>query len=175
MSKLAFYAFGALLILSLASAPPTYAVSSLAVSPSNVTTGGNVSITITHVAGALSDVFGFVTVTDPLGNVFTYNNHHIVVHSSVVLSFPDPTLWTLTSGPGSNAGTNVSGTYTVKGTYLDVSLSRILGRFVVLTNHGQFSVPEFGLSFVAVAAVLLPALLLVRGRGLKRGKPVTQR
>ena len=118
-------------------------------------------ITITQIIGPLPDVFLLIHVSDPAGDTFTYHNHHVVVSSSVQIAFPDPINWSCTSGPCTNTGTDVSGTYTVSGTYEDTSLV-VLGHFVVLSTSDTFSVPEFGQSVLLLVGVMIPALLLVR-------------
>jgi hypothetical protein len=152
-----------LLVVGLARPLPVHAITTMDVSPSSVSTGGSVSITLTHILG-LPDLFTDITVTDPLGNVFTFNDHSVAVGSSRTIEFPDSTTWTFTSGPGGNTGTDISGTYNVAGMYL----SAVLGHFVVLNDHSQFSVPEFGQPLIAVAALILPLLLLARKRNLGR-------
>jgi hypothetical protein len=154
----------ALFVLAIFRPAPTYALSTLTVNPSGVPADGNVNIIITHTFGSLPDVFTDLKVKDPLGNVFTYNNPLLTVSSTVIIPFPDPSQWTMTSGPGGNAGgTDVSGTYRVSGTYTDLSLSELLGQFVVLTDLSHFNVPEFSpfTMMIAVAAVF-PALLFAR-------------
>ncbi len=157
--------FAALILLARFS--PTYAVSQIAVSPGSVPTGGTVTITISEVVAG-PDAFSILTVTDPLGNVWAYTHVPFSVSSSSpkVITFPQAGSWHLLPGsPGGNpGGTDVSGSYTVKGTYLDVGLSTLLGRFVVLHDNSTFSVPEFTQSIGLLAAVMLPALLLVRYR-----------
>ena len=156
-------AFVALILL--ARFAPIHAVSQISVSPASVPTGGTVTITISEVVAG-PDAFASLTITDPLGNVWDYAGVPFTVSgsSSMVVTFPDPGQWSLKAGsPGGNTGgTDISGKYDVKGTYVDVSLSQLTGKFVVLSDKGTFSVPEFGQSVGVLAAAVLPVLLLFR-------------
>jgi hypothetical protein len=154
-------------LFSFARFAPTYALSAISLTPTNVPTGGTVTITITQSVGPGPDVFSALTVTDPLGNVFAYSGTPFGVSSGspALITFPDPGSWTMTSGPGGNTGgTDVSGMYMVHGTYLDTGLTVLTGHFIVLSDHGQFAVPEFGQSILLLLGVMLPALLFARQR-----------
>ena len=155
----ALLALFAMMFLSIPA--PAHAISALSVSPSSIATGDSVTITLTQIVGPLPDVFIIIHVNDPAGDEFTYTNHHVVVSSSVLIDFPNPLSWTCTSGPCTNTGTDVSGTYAVSGTYEDTSLV-VLGHFVVLSTHDSFNVPEFGQSILLLVDVMIPALLVVR-------------
>jgi hypothetical protein len=148
---------------------PTYAISGIDVNPPSIPTDGIVTITISQTVGPLPDVFSSLTVTDPQGDVFSYNGAPFSVSSghTLVVTFPDPGLWTPVPVADGNTGTDMSGMYHVTGTYLDTSLSKLLGQFVVVHNHGSFSVPEFSPSILLLVGVMIPALLLVRRASLK--------
>jgi hypothetical protein len=156
-------------LFSFASFAPTHAISAISLNPGSVATGGTVTITITQVVGPGPDIFASLKITDPLGNAFSYNGAPFSVGSGnpQVITFPDPGMWTLVSGPGGDTGTDVSGMYHVMGTYLDTSLSALLGRFVVLSYNGNFNVPEFNQSILLLVGMIVPALLLVRKISLK--------
>jgi hypothetical protein len=122
----------------------------------------------THGSGP--DTFASLHVTDSLGNVFSYNGAPFAVSSGspMVVNFPGASTWTRVSGPGGNNGTDVSGDYVVTGTYLDTTLSELLGHFVVLHDTTDFSVPEFNQSILLLLGMMIPGLLLVRRISLKQ-------
>ena len=169
MSLRAWKVVAVLMVVAFSFAPfaPSNALSNIGMNPSSALTGGTVTITITQTVGPGPDVFASLKVTDPIGNVFVYSGTPFSVSSGSpkIITFPNPGAWTPTSGPGGNAGgTDVSGMYTVQGTYLDTGLSALLGHFIVLSTHGNFGVPEFGQSLLLLAGVMLPMLLLLRLR-----------
>lgn len=162
-------------LLCLASFAPTYALSGISTNPTNVPTGGTVTITINLVALG-PDHFSSLTVTDPLGNVFSYSGNFDLTTSSPTISItfptvtpPDPHTWTLVSGPGGNTGTDVSGKYSVSGTYIDATVVAVAGVVFCVhhmncqeTDSGGFGVPQFNQSILLLVGVMIPALLLVR-------------
>jgi len=145
----------------LAGFAPTYAASSIGVSPSSVPAGGTVTITLTHTSGIGPDTFASLTVTDPLGNVYSYGGAPIVVSNSKSFAFPSPD-WTMIGGPGGNpAGTSVSGMYTVTGQYANI-VGYLRMHFKVAT--AGFTVPEFNQSILLLVGMMIPALILVRSK-----------
>ncbi|HUI01157.1 MAG TPA: hypothetical protein VLX56_05965 [Nitrososphaerales archaeon] len=150
------------MLFSASFAVPVHAISTVSVSPGSVPAGGTVTITVTQVVGPAPDVFTSLQVTDPLGNVFTHAGFS--VSSSVQFSFPGGG-WVRTNGPGGNTGTDVSGNYTVSGAYVDGDAAA-LGKFIVLKTNAGFSVPEFSQPVAIMAALMAPALLLLRRKSL---------
>jgi hypothetical protein len=150
---------------------PSYALSGISVSPTSVATGGTVTITINMIALG-PDHFTALTVTDPLGNVFSYSGSFTLTTTSPTMAItfplvtlPDTSTWTLVSGPGGNTGTGVSGMYSVSGTYLDAGAAKLLGiKFLVQHDQGSFGVPEFNQSILLLVGVMIPAIALIRLR-----------
>lgn len=175
-SRLALALLGALFCL--ATFAPTYALSSVSVSPSHVPTGGTVTITISYNTAVNTgpDVFRFITVTDPLGNMWNSTQTPFSVSetsTAKVLTFPNPGMWTqVTTGSGPNVGgTDVSGQYHVMSTYIDTGLSLKTGMIFMVTKNNSFTVPEFNQSVLLLVGVIIPALLLVRLRTARTNHP----
>ncbi len=170
--KLVVALLGALFCL--ASFAPTYALSSVGVSPSHVATGGTVTITISYNTAVNTgpDIFRFVTVTDPLGNAWNSTQTPFTVSETsptMVLTFPDHGMWTqVATGSGPNAGgTDVSGQYHVTSTYIDTGLSLKTKMVFMVVKHNSFSVPEFNQSILLLVGMMVPALLLLRTRAAR--------
>jgi len=151
---------------------PTYALTGLNVNPTTVGSGGTVTITITYNVNTGDDIYHFLTVTDPVGNMWNYTGTPFVMHPAsppMVITFPDAGMWTLVqNGTGPNVnGTDVSGIYHVTGTYIDAGLSLKFKMIFSVTSHGDFKVPEFNQSILLLVGMMVPALLLARQRASK--------
>ena len=141
---------------------PAFANSQVTVNPTTVPVGGTVTITLTKTSGVGPDIFASLTVTDPLGNVFSYTGTPLSVSSSKSFTFPSPS-WTMISGPGGNpTGTSVSGMYTVTGQYANV-VGYLRMHFKVTTATFT-AVPEFNASILLLVGMMIPAMMLVRSR-----------
>jgi hypothetical protein len=158
-----------LALFSLSSFAPTYALTGISVNPTSVATGGTATITVTYTINTGTDIFRFLSVTDPLGNTWNYTATPFSMNSGsapVAIAFPAVGMWTLVkAGSGPNVGgTDVPGMYHVMGTYIDEALSIRFKMLFSVSNNGNFSVPEFNQSILVLVGVMLPAMLLVRLR-----------
>jgi hypothetical protein len=148
---------------------PTYALTGISVSPTSVATGGTVTITITYNVNTGDDIYHFLTVTDPVGNMWNYTGTPFVMHPTsppMSITFPDAGMWTqVQSGTGPNVnGTDVPGMYHVTGTYIDTGLSIKFKMIFMVISNGTFKVPEFNQSILLLVGAMVPALLLARQR-----------
>jgi len=145
---------------------PAFAAPPISVAPSTVPVGGSVTITITYAKVVGPDVFGSLTVTDPLGNVYTYSGVPFVITSSgsKSITFPSPS-WTMTSGPGGNpTGTSVAGVYTVTGLYGNAVAFVKMNFKVETAAFNATAVPQFNQSILVLVGLMIPALMLVRSK-----------
>ena len=161
-----------LALFAFAGFAPAYALTGLGVNPTSVATGGTVTITITYTVNTGDDIYHFLTVTDPVGNMWNYTGTPFTMHptsSPKVITFPDAGKWTLVqNGTGPNVnGTDVSGIYHVTGTYIDAGLSLKFKMIFSVTSNGNFKVPEFNQSILLLVGLMIPALLLARQKAAK--------
>jgi hypothetical protein len=167
-----FLAVVMLVLFAFAPFAPTYALTGMSVNPTSVGTGGTVTITITYNVNTGDDIYHFLTVTDPVGNMWNYTGTPFVMHPTsppAVITFPDAGMWKLVqNGTSPNVGgTDVSGMYHVTGTYIDTGLSVKFRMIFSVTSNATFKVPEFNQSILLLVGMMVPALLLARQRASK--------
>jgi hypothetical protein len=158
-----------LVLFAFARFAPTYALAGTSVNPTSVATGGNVTITITYTVNTGDDIYHFLTVTDPVGNMWNYTGTPFTMHPAsppMVITFPQAGMWKLVkNGTSPNTGgTDVSGMYHVTGTYIDTGLSIKFKMIFSVTNSQTFKVPEFNQSILLLVGLMVPALFLARQR-----------
>jgi hypothetical protein len=158
-----------LALFALAGFAPTYALTGISVNPTSVATGGTVTITITYNVNTGDDIYHFLTVTDPVGNMWNYTGTPFTMHPTsppMAITFPQAGMWKLVqNGTSPNVGgTDVPGMYHVTGTYIDTDLSIKFRMIFSVTSNQTFKVPEFNQSILLLVGLMVPALLLARQR-----------
>jgi hypothetical protein len=158
-----------LALFAFAGFAPTYALTGISVNPTSVATGGTITITITYTVNTGDDIYHYLTVTDPVGNMWNYTGTPFIMHPTstpMVITFPAAGMWKLVhNGTSPNVGgTDVSGMYHVTGTYIDTDLSVRFKMIFSVTSNESFKVPEFNQSILLLVGLMVPALLLTRQR-----------
>lgn len=168
MSKLSLLPL--LLLLNCVVVVTVFAESSIVTAiPGSIPTNGNIQLKIENLSPATTDQVQSITVTDPLGNVFSYVGAlpiPVPNGAPVFVGFGSASVanWNKISGPGGNPTlTGVSGQYHVAVLYQDQSRGN-----AVFDCSAFFNVPEFAIGGAVTATALgFVGLALTRRRTKK--------